>query len=145
MQQAGVAWSEQVWRLRRVPALCGAVLKQAGGERGEHAWLLVSGVLVQPYGVSRSVRSEVKRLPHEVQGCRPCVTCAATNKRTLLSPCCSGRCWRGKRTRFVEMPSEESRGRLDGKLCNATKTSETQSIPLQVCLLSWSLVLLTFV
>ena len=46
---------EQVWLLRRVPVLCGAVLKQAGGERGEHAWHLVSGVLVRPSWVARSI------------------------------------------------------------------------------------------
>ena len=54
--------------------------------------------------------SEVQRLLHVVQGCRPCTTCAAANRRPLPSRCCSGRRWRGKRTHSLEMPSEKNRG-----------------------------------
>ena len=109
LQHAGVARSEQVWLLRLGSAplqSCGAT----GGVQDQQAWPLVSCVLVLAVLSREEHCSEVQRLLHVVQGCRPCATCAATNRRPLPSRCCKGRRWRGKRTHSVEMPSEENRG-----------------------------------
>ena len=134
MQHAGVARSEQIWlvRLGSAPSRgCTAT----GKVRDQQAWALVSGVLVLAVLRREEHCSEVQRLLHAVQGCRPCAKCVATNRRSLPSHCCSGRRWRGKRTHSGEVRSEERPGRwLDGKRCNATtrrrnssKTSKWQS------------------
>ena len=103
LQHNGVARSEQLWLFRLGSALLWRCV--ATGEVGDQqAWPLALGVLVQAV-LSRGERcSEVQRLLHEVKGCRPSATCAATNRRPLPSRCCSGRRWRGKRTHSVEMP-----------------------------------------
>ena len=68
-----------------------------GGVWDQQAWLLVSGVLVQAILSREERRSDMQRLLHEAQGCRPCATCAATNRRRRPSHCCSGRHRRGNR------------------------------------------------
>ena len=101
MQHAGEARSEQVWLVRLGWApLWGCVA--TGGVRDLQAWPLVSDVLVPAVLSCEEHCSEVQCLLHEVQGCRPSVTCAATNRRPLPSHCCSGRRWRGKRTHSVD-------------------------------------------
>ena len=79
--------------------------------RDQQAKLLVSCVLVLAVLSREEHCSEVQRLLHVVQGCRPWATCAATNRRPLPSRCCSARRWKGKRTHSVAMTSEEKQGR----------------------------------
>ena len=109
VQQAGVARSEQVWFLRLGSAPLRSCVS-TGKVQDQQACPLVSYVLGLAVLSREDQSSEVQRLLHVVQGCRPCTTCAAANRRPLPSRCCSGRRWRGKRTRSVEMPSEENRG-----------------------------------
>ena len=109
LQHAGGARSEQVLlvRLGSDPSRdCIAT----GKVRDQQAWPLVSCVLVLAVLTREEHCSEVERLLHVVQGCRPCATCAATNRRPLPSRGCSGRRWRVKRTHCVEMRSEKNRG-----------------------------------
>ena len=108
-QHAGVARSEQVWLLRPGSAPSRGCIA-TGKVRDQQAWPLVSGVLVLAVLSREEHCSEVQRLRHVVQGCLPCATCAATNRRPLPSHCCSGRRWRGKRTHSVEMPPRKDRG-----------------------------------
>ena len=69
----------------------------------------------------------MERLQHEVSPrlSSNVPTCSATSRSPLLSHCPSGRRWNGKRTRSVEMPSDGSKGRLDGKRRNAIKKTQT--------------------
>ena len=103
MQHAGVERSEQVWLLRLGSAPLQSCAATGGGQ-DQQTWPLVSGVLDQAVLCREERRSEVQCLLHEVQGCRPCAKCAATNRRPLPSRCCTCRRWRGKRTHSVEMP-----------------------------------------
>ena len=122
---AGVARTEHVCLLRFGSAPLQSCVA-TGGVQDHQAGPLISGVLV-PAVLSREEHcSEVQRLLHVVQGCRPSATCAATNKRPLPSHCCSGRCWSGKRTHSVEMPSEERQFDY-GKRYNATKLRRDSS------------------
>ena len=108
-RHAGIARSEQVWLLRFGSLLCGVAAQRAEGKTSKPD--LSSRVYSdRPSRVAEEQSSEVQRLLHVVQGCRPCATCATTNRRPLPSRCCSGRRWRGKRTHSVEMPSEENNG-----------------------------------
>ena len=104
VQQAGVARSEQVWFLRLGSAPLRSCVS-TGKVQDQQACPLVSYVLGLAVLSREDQSSEVQRLLHVVQGCRPCTTCAAANRRPLPSRCCSGRRWRGKRTQSVEMPS----------------------------------------
>ena len=110
LQHAGGARSEQVWLVRLGSAPSPGCIA-TGRVRDQQAWPLVSYVLVLAVLSREEQCSEVQRLLHVVQGCSPCATCAAPNRRPLPSRCCSGRRWRGKRTHSVEMPSEEKQGR----------------------------------
>ena len=121
VQHAGEARSEQVWSvmLGSAPSQgCIATSKV----RDQHAWPLVSFVLVLAVLCCEEQCSEVQRLLHVVQSCRPCGTCAATNRRPLPSHCYKGR--RGKRTHSVEMPSEENRGVTRWEAMQRDKTSD---------------------
>ena len=121
VQHAGATRSEQVWLVRLGSAPSPGCIA-TGRVRDQQAWPLVSYVLVLAVLSREEQCSEVQRLLHVVQGCSPCATCAAPNRRPLPSRCCSGRRWRGKRTHSVGMPSEERQGRWrGGKRCNATK------------------------
>ena len=80
-----------------------------GKGRDQQVWPLVSCVLGLAALSHDEQSSEVQRLLHIVQGCRPCTTCAATNRRPLQSRCCSGRSWGEKKTLSVEVLSEENR------------------------------------
>ena len=108
-QHAGVARSEQVWSVMLGSAPSRGCIS-TGKVQDQHAWPLVSCVLGLAVLSREEQSSEVQRLLHVVQGCRPCATCAATNKRPLPSRCYGGRRWRGKRTHSVEMPSDKKRG-----------------------------------
>ena len=122
-RHVGVARSEQVWSvmLGSAPSQgCIATSKV----RDQHAWPLVSFVLVLAVLSCEEQCSEVQRLLHVVQSCRPCGTCAATNRRPLPSHCYSGRRWRGKRTHSAEMPSEENRGVTRWEGMQGHRTSE---------------------
>ena len=101
MQHACVARIEQVWLVRLGSAPSRGYIA-TGKVRDQQAWPLVSGVLVLAVLSREEHCSEVQCLLHVVQGCRPCATCAATNRRPLPSHCCSGRRWRGKRTHSVD-------------------------------------------
>ena len=108
-QHAGLARSEQVWLLRLGSLLCGVAAQRAAGKSSKPD--LSSRVYSdRPSRVAEEQSSEVQRLLHVVQSCRPCAMCAATNRRPLPSRCYSGHRWRGKRTHSVEMPSKENRG-----------------------------------
>ena len=127
MQHACVARIEQVWlvRLGSAPSL-GCIA--TGKVRDQQAWPLVSCVFVLAVLSREEHCSEVQRILHVIQGCRPYSTLAATNRKPLPCCCCSGRRWRGKRTHSVEMPSEEKQGRrLDGKRPDATKRRRDSS------------------
>ena len=88
LQHNGVARSEQLWLFRLGSALLWRCV--ATGEVGDQqAWTLALGVLVQAVLSREERRSEVQRLLHEVKGCRPSSTCAATNRRPLPPHCCS--------------------------------------------------------
>ena len=89
---------------------------------------LASCLVRNRYGRSESQGALRRGAASSAHGCRPCATCAATNRRSLPSRCCSGRRWRGKKAHSVEMPSEEKQGlSLDGKRYNATTRQRDSS------------------
>ena len=110
LHQAGVARSAQVWLSRVVSASLRSCVKTSWWRAGQTSLTSCLGRTRSAVLSLEEWRSEVKRLRHEVQGCRPCATCVVTNRRPLPSHYRSGRRWRGKRIHSVEMPSEENRG-----------------------------------
>ena len=109
-QNCDGACSEQVWLVRLGSAPSRGCIA-TGKVRDQQAWPLVSCVLALAARSREEHCTEVQCLLHVVQGCRTCATCAATDRRPLLSCRCSGHRWRGKRTHSLEMLSEERQGR----------------------------------
>ena len=110
LQHDGIARSEQVGLVRLGSApLHGCIT--IGKVRDQQAWLLVSCVLVLTVLGREEHCSEVKRLLHVVQGCRPSATWAATTTTARRQGPHVGRRWRGKRPHCIEMPSVEKQGR----------------------------------
>ena len=123
LQQAGGARSEQVWSLRRVPALC----ELCYNKLAENA-VIKPGFLSRAYSFSRpeSRGTSLRDGASSARNPRLSSMChgAVTNRRPKPSHSRSGHRWRVERTHSVEMPSEENRGVTRWKALPLYKTSE---------------------